>query len=206
MSDEAHFYLQGFVNKQNCRIWARENPETVEERPAHGVRVTVWCGVTIRGIAGPFFFEDEEGNCVTVNAERYKDMLEQFVIPNLAGMKLTRGVWFQQDNATCHTARVCMQLLRKKFKGRLISKFGDVWWPPRSPDLTVPDFYHWGYLKDIVYKNKPQSISDLKRNIKEEIRSISKETLQNVINSLPRRMEACIKSNGKHLNDVIFKK
>ena len=121
-------------------------------------------------------------------------------------MKLTRGVWFQQDGATCHTAKANMQLLREKFKGRLISKFGNVWWPPRSPELTVPDFYLWGYLKDTVYKNKPQSIIDLKRNIREEIRTISTEILKNVINSLPRRMEACIKSNGKHLNDVIFKK
>ena len=103
-------------------------------------------------------------------------------------------------------AKANMQLLREKFKGRLISKFGNVWWPPRSPDLTVPDFYLWGYLKDTVYKNKPQSIIDLKRNIREEIRTILTEILKNVINSLPRRMEACIKSNGKHLNDVIFKK
>ncbi|GBN27936.1 hypothetical protein AVEN_216322-1 [Araneus ventricosus] len=25
-TDEAHFYLQGSVNTQNCRIWAKENP------------------------------------------------------------------------------------------------------------------------------------------------------------------------------------
>ena len=29
MSDEAHFYLRGYVNKQNCRIWGSENPKII---------------------------------------------------------------------------------------------------------------------------------------------------------------------------------
>ncbi|GFT11581.1 hypothetical protein TNCV_4356201 [Trichonephila clavipes] len=26
-SDEAHFWLNGYVNKQNCRIWSETNPQ-----------------------------------------------------------------------------------------------------------------------------------------------------------------------------------
>ncbi|GFS76367.1 hypothetical protein TNCV_1620111 [Trichonephila clavipes] len=26
-SDEAHFWLNGYVNKQNCRIWSEANPQ-----------------------------------------------------------------------------------------------------------------------------------------------------------------------------------
>ena len=48
--------------------------------------------------------------------------------------------WFQQDGATCHTAAATTKLLREMFPGRLISKNGDYDWPPRSPDLTPPDF------------------------------------------------------------------
>ena len=34
-SDEVHFHLSGYVNKQNCRIWGDENPRvTVETRDA----------------------------------------------------------------------------------------------------------------------------------------------------------------------------
>jgi len=43
-SDEAHFHLGGYVNKQNCRIWGSENPHVVMEKPMHPQRVTVWCG------------------------------------------------------------------------------------------------------------------------------------------------------------------
>jgi len=42
-SDEAHFHLSGFVNKQNCRIWSSENPRQIQEREMHPQRVTVWC-------------------------------------------------------------------------------------------------------------------------------------------------------------------
>ena len=30
-SDEAHFDLGGYINKQNCRIWGTENPHTIEK-------------------------------------------------------------------------------------------------------------------------------------------------------------------------------
>ena len=34
-SDEAHFSLGGYVNKQNCHIWGSENPQIIEERRLH---------------------------------------------------------------------------------------------------------------------------------------------------------------------------
>ncbi|KAJ4438747.1 hypothetical protein ANN_14698 [Periplaneta americana] len=35
-------------------------------------------------------------------------------------------------------------------------------WPPRSPDLTTPDFFLWGYLIERVYTTRPQTLDDLK--------------------------------------------
>ena len=32
MSDEAHFHLSGYVNKQNCRHWAPTKPNQIHER------------------------------------------------------------------------------------------------------------------------------------------------------------------------------
>ena len=53
-SDEAHFHLDGFVNRQNCRIWGEENPRVIHEKQMHPQRVTVWCGSWAGGIIGPF--------------------------------------------------------------------------------------------------------------------------------------------------------
>jgi len=67
MSDEAHFHLDGYVNKQNCRFWAAENPRELHQRPLHTAKVSVWCGFSKVGIVGPYFFE-EEGAAVTVTS------------------------------------------------------------------------------------------------------------------------------------------
>ena len=58
MSDEAYFHLGGYVNKQNCRIWASENLKMLIEKPLCPQRVTVWCGFWAEGIIGPCFFEN----------------------------------------------------------------------------------------------------------------------------------------------------
>ena len=44
MSDEAHFHLEGYVNKQNCCIWGSKNPKMIIEKPLYPQHVTVWCG------------------------------------------------------------------------------------------------------------------------------------------------------------------
>jgi len=72
---------------------------------------------------------------------------------------------FQQEGATCHTATDTINLLHTKFPGRVISRKGDVNWPPRSCDLTSLDYFLWGYVKSQVYKNNPQSIPELKDEI-----------------------------------------
>ncbi|GFX83394.1 hypothetical protein TNCV_909121 [Trichonephila clavipes] len=41
-SDEAHFWLNGYVNKQNCRIWSEANPQVYVETPLHREKLTVW--------------------------------------------------------------------------------------------------------------------------------------------------------------------
>ncbi|GFW17801.1 hypothetical protein TNCV_1134011 [Trichonephila clavipes] len=43
--DEAHFWLNGYVNKQNCRIWSEVNPQVYVETPLHPEKLTVWCAV-----------------------------------------------------------------------------------------------------------------------------------------------------------------
>ncbi|GFU03147.1 hypothetical protein TNCV_2720621 [Trichonephila clavipes] len=49
-SDEAHFWLNGYVNKQNCRIWSEANPQVYVETPLHPEKLTVWCTLWAGGI------------------------------------------------------------------------------------------------------------------------------------------------------------
>ena len=63
-------------------------------------------------------------------------------------------MWLQQDRAQAHTAGVTIEILKTVFPNRLISRFGDVPWAPRSPDLTPLHFFFWRYLKGNVYINR----------------------------------------------------
>ncbi|GFW80546.1 hypothetical protein TNCV_2416481 [Trichonephila clavipes] len=49
-SDEAHFWLNGYVNKQNCRIWSKANPQVYVETPLHPEKLTVWYALWAGGI------------------------------------------------------------------------------------------------------------------------------------------------------------
>ncbi|GFU53167.1 truncated putative DD41D transposase [Trichonephila clavipes] len=65
--DEAHFWLNGNVNKQNCHIWSEANPQVYVETPLHPEKLTVWCALWAGGIIGSYFFKNDEGHNVTVN-------------------------------------------------------------------------------------------------------------------------------------------
>ncbi|GFX17290.1 uncharacterized protein TNCV_3552971 [Trichonephila clavipes] len=49
-SDEVHFWLNGYVNKQNCRIWSEANPQEYVKTPLYPEKLTVWCALWAGGI------------------------------------------------------------------------------------------------------------------------------------------------------------
>ena len=54
-SNEEHFHLNSYINKQNCQYWDTENPRKLHQKSLHSQNVTVWCALSKVGIAGPYF-------------------------------------------------------------------------------------------------------------------------------------------------------
>ena len=77
---------------------------------------------------------------------------------------------------------------REHFPERLISLRGDLPWPARSPDLNLCDFFLWGYLKSIVYNDRPQTLLHLKNNIRNAIADIPVSMLERVEENLKKRV------------------
>ena len=109
-SDEAHFNLGGYVNKQNCRIWGTENPYAYIKKPTHPKRVTVCCGFQSRGIIGTFFFQNVQEEAVTVNGNSYRVMFNEFLFTKIEEKDIG-NIWFQPDGATCYTAEATLDAL-----------------------------------------------------------------------------------------------
>ncbi|GFT77771.1 putative LOC100569746 [Trichonephila clavipes] len=91
-------------------------------------------------------------------------MIINFFIPELNNHDV-QELWLQQDGSTCHTSRATIDLLKDTFGDPIISRFAPVNWPPRSCDLTPLDHFLWGYVKALVYADKPQTLDYLEDNI-----------------------------------------
>ncbi|GFV78592.1 DUF4817 domain-containing protein [Trichonephila clavipes] len=198
--DEAHFWLNGYVNKQNCRIWSEANPQVYVETPLHPEKLTVWCALW----AGESFFKNDEGHNVTVKRDRYRAMITNFFIPELNNHDV-QELWFQQDGATCPTARATIDLLKDTLGDRLISRFGPVNWPPRSCDLTPLDYFMWSYVKSLVYADKPQTLDHLEDNIRRVLADIRPQMLEKVIENWTSGLDYIRASRGSPMPEIIFK-
>ncbi|GFS87819.1 transposable element Tc3 transposase [Trichonephila clavipes] len=114
-------------------------------------------------------------------------------------------LWLQQDGATCHTARDTIYLLKDTFGDCLISRFGPVNWRPRSWDLTPLDYFLWGYVKSLVYADKPQTLDHLEDNIRRVIADIRPQMLEKVIENWTSRLDYIRASRGRPMPEIIFK-
>ena len=203
ISDEAHFHLNGKVNSKTNVFWGTQRPIEVAEKPLHSEKCTAWAAISAKGIIGPFFFE-ENHKAVTITKERYVQVLD-LILQQLKILypSLLTHFWFQQDGASSHTSYFSRDWLKEHFGSRVISLKTDFEWPPYSPDLSPPDFYLWGFLKDRVYTTKPRTISELKENIRGEIRKIPSSVCKDVMNNFVVWLKKCTELKGGHLEHLL---
>jgi hypothetical protein len=190
MSDKAHFRLSGYVNKQNFHFWAPNNPHELHQRPLHSARVTVYYAVSFHGIIGSYFFENVEDHTGTVNTEQLTSLSTRFaVVPTRwsSSSYSTNFLASPQDSVSQQT---------------LFLILGITW-----PDLAVPDYFLWCYVRSKVYKvyeTRPTSIYDLKHQILECVQGIPKALLQRVTEAFPLQLQEHIERHGGHLHIVIL--
>ena len=110
---------------------------------------------------------------MTVNADQYTEMINNFFTHEPRRKRLPiRRVWFQQDGATVHTAKVSTDVIRPLFGDHLISRFAATPWPPWSQDLSICDYFLLRYFKARVYEHKSRTLEDLKEAIRVELAQI----------------------------------
>ncbi|GFX79866.1 putative transposase [Trichonephila clavipes] len=155
--------------QEESAVKSEANPRVYVETPLHPEKLTVWCALWAGGIIGPYFFKNDEGHNVTVNA------------------------------------RATIDLLKDTFGDRLISRFGPVNWPPRSCDFTLLDYFLWGYVKSLVYADKPQTLDHLEDNTRRVIADIRPQMLEKVIENWTSRLDYIRASRGSHIPQIIFR-
>jgi hypothetical protein len=86
-----------------------------------------------------------------------------------------------------------MKLLNEIFEERVISRN---LWPPRSPDLTPPDFHLLGEAQSAVYRDQLRTLNELKTAVTAFIRNFSQADLQKIFANKIKRVQACIDACG----------
>ncbi|UYV84616.1 K02A2.6-like, partial [Cordylochernes scorpioides] len=177
-SDESRFCLSS--DSRRVRVWRRRgersNPAAIVERPTVRQRgIMVWGAIAYDSRSPLLRIQG------TMTAQRYvDDVLRPVTLPYLQGVP---NALYQQDNARPHTARISQQALQDV---QMLP------WPPYSPDLS-PIEHVWDIIERRLHA-LPQlrSEDELWQMVEREWRAIPQDAIRTLIDSLPRRVAACI--------------
>ena len=127
-------------------------------------------------------------------------MLVDYAWPQSQGKRL----FFQHDGAVPNYAVIVREWIDEKFPSRWIGRRKPFDWPVPLPNLTPCDFFLWGYLKDIVFKEPCTSVMQLQDKIQEICAAITKAMCRKVYHSVAQRPRNCLQKNGQFLSSYFF--
>lgn len=116
-TDEATFTTNGVVSSQNCRWWSTGNPKfRINCKNQYSRKINVWCGILNRKIIGPYILRQ------SLNSERYLEFLNMELENEFDMLPLAtrNSLWFMQDVAPAHSARVVVEYLNEQFNEKWI--------------------------------------------------------------------------------------
>ncbi|UYV77453.1 K02A2.6-like, partial [Cordylochernes scorpioides] len=172
----------GFLKSDSRRVcvWRRRgersNPAAIVERPTVRQReIMVWGAIAYDSRSPLLRIQG------TMTAQRYvDDVLRPVTLPYVQGVP---NALYQQDNARPHTARISQQALQDV---QMLP------WPPYSPDLS-PIEHVWDIIGRRLHAlPQPRSEDELWQMVEREWRAIPQDPIRTLIDSLPRRVAACI--------------
>lgn len=187
-SDEKKFNLDGPDGFQYYWHDLRKTPQFFKKRNFGGGSLMLWAGFSMQGRTHLIKCDGR------MNSQKYINMLDTELI-NFTDEKMDGDFIFQQDNAAIHVSRQS----RAWFEEMEIDLLD---WPACSPDLN-PIENLWGILARRVYGNGRQygSVNELYVAVCTAWREIPQTVIDNLINSMPKRVFEVIKRNGKHLTN-----
>ena len=174
-------------------------------------RIKIWCAVVGHGILGPYLVEDDAQNPLTVNQERYREIIIAPFVRDLKRFCRARNLplrqqWMRQDGAKAQTAGESLACLQQYFGDRLISRGTKFPFPSHTPDLTVPDAYIWGMLKESVFRSDdaPGNVPELREKIQSFLVSLQQPVFISMFNNLKDLYEQCVRREGKHFEHMLY--
>lgn len=120
----------------------------------------------------------------TVNAGKYQAILTRSLLPSIAKLNADDNFIFQQDGASCHTAKSTQTWLRN-------NNITVLDWPSSSPDLNIIETV-WHKMKKELRENPQRTVADLRAKLQQIWDNFSIEDCQRLADSMPARINAVI--------------
>lgn len=73
-------------------------------------------------------------------------------------------------------------------------------WPPQSPDLTICDYFVWGFVKAQVYAVRARTMTELKERILSAFDAITDNMREATFKDYERRLHKCLQVRGGHVD------
>ena len=183
-SDEATFEL--LPSKRSQKVYRRDGEEyetknLVKTKKFGGGKLLVWGSISARGTGNLVFLSE------TINAGRYINILANNLFQSAEKMGLD-AFTFQQDGASCHSARSTMSWLERKGVDVLD-------WAPQSPDMN-PIEHVWAHIKRELANYAFNDLVEMRTSIQEIWDRIDPVMCYELVSSMPRRAQACYDARG----------
>ncbi|GFV33873.1 transposable element Tcb2 transposase [Trichonephila clavipes] len=189
-SDESRFSLPSDCRRQ--LIWRESGtayrPENIQEKDRYPTcSIMVWAGIMINGHTRLHVVANG-----TMTGQRY---IDEVLLPHV---RLFRGAVgdkfvFMDDNATCHRTLSVQDCLDSEAIQRLV-------WPAGSPDLNLIENVWDALGRQVAGRNHPPTYKNtLIRALTEELYKLPQHLLDNVVQSVVRRVECCIPLHVGHI-------
>jgi len=108
-------------------------------------------------------------------------------------------ITFQQDGAPPRWGSDVRRFLDASFPNRWTGRDGPIPWPPRSPDITLLDFFLWGNIKEKVFSTPASDIINLKARITDAFATITEDMLENTWREIDCRLYVLRATKGAHV-------
>ena len=189
-SDESTFYV--LKRKNQVKIWRTDDERLVPECVQH---MNTGNGGKV-GICMGWDYENKEGTTMarifnnSMDGTLYCSVLETELKESTNVFRKKSDYLFQQDLAPWHMSNLVKGKIAKMTLNSLP-------WVAKSPDLNPIEML-WSILDKKLIRTPIYSITELMNRLEQEWYHIDKQICLDLIDSMPDRIQKCLKARGGH--------